>query len=85
MEKRGRPKSDEPSVRLRLGEGNIRLGVDPEIDELYKRIEALPRGTRFRTVMTWLITGSKMEAKLPNEDLSEIRQAADDIVDNFVF
>ena len=84
MAKRGRHKQETPSVRMRLGEGNIHLGVDKEMDALYYRLQNLPRGARFRTVCTWLITGAKMETRLPQDELEEIRQKVDDIIDNFV-
>ena len=82
---RGRHSNTTPSVRMRLGEGNIQLGQDKELDALYQRIQNLPRGTRFRTVCAWLITGAKMESHLPKEELDEIRQAAADIIENLVF
>lgn len=81
---RGRKKNETESTRMRLGEGNIILGQDKEIDALYYRIQELPRGTRFRTVLTWIISGSKMEHLLPEQDLEEIQQAVEDIIDNFV-
>lgn len=84
MKKRGRHSNPTPSVRMRLGEGNIQLGQDKDIDALYRRIQGLPRGTRFRTVCAWLITGAKMESHLPQEELDEIKQAAEDIIANFV-
>lgn len=81
---RGRHKNETPSTRLRLGEGNIILGQDPEMDALYRKIQELPRGARFRTVCGWLITGAKMESHLPQEEIEEIKQAVDDIIGNFV-
>jgi hypothetical protein len=60
MKRRGRRANLTPSVRMRLGEGNIQLGQDKDMDALYQRLQELPRGTRFRTVCAWLITGAKM-------------------------
>ena len=80
----GRPKNEKPSVRLRLGDGNIVLGRDPQMDALYEKIKALPRGMKFKTVAAWLITGAMMESALPAGDVEEIRKAADDIIASFV-
>ena len=80
----GRPKNEKPSVRLRLGDGNIVLGRDPQMDALYEKIKALPRGMKFKTVAAWLITGAMMENALPASDVEEIRKAADDIIASFV-
>jgi hypothetical protein len=73
------------SVRLRFGDGNIVPGVDPEMDKLYERIKKLPRGTKFRTVATWLLTGAMMEEALPPDQVDAMKQAADQIMANFVF
>lgn len=42
------------SVRLRFGDGNIVLGLDPQMDALYEKLQNLPRGTKFSTVAKWL-------------------------------
>jgi hypothetical protein len=81
----GRPKNERPSVRLRFGDGNVVLGRDPQMDQLYQRIKELPRGMKFQTVATWLITGAMMETTLPTSQVEAIRQAAEQIVANFVF
>lgn len=80
----GRPKNEIPSVRLRFGDGNIVLGRDPQVDELYEKITSLPRGTKFATVMKWLLTGAMMETALPPDDVAEMQKAAEDIMANFV-
>lgn len=80
----GRPRNEKPSVRLRFGDGYIQLGRDPEMDQLYERIRQLPRGTKFRTVATWLLTGAMMEVALPPNEVEEMRKAAEDIMANFV-
>ena len=80
----GRPRNETPSVRLRFGDGYIQLGQDPEMDRLYKRIQGLPRGTKFRTVATWLLTGAMMESALSSNDVEELQIAAEEIASNFV-
>ena len=80
----GRPKNETPSVRLRFGDGNIVLGRDPQMDELYEKIKNLPRGAKFQTVATWLLTGAMMEAALPPSEVEEMQKAAEDIIANFV-
>lgn len=72
------------SVRLRFGDGNIVLGLDPQMDELYEKIKNLPHGTKFRTVATWLLTGAMMETALEPDQVDEFKQAAEDIIANFV-
>ncbi len=81
---RGRPRNEKPSVRLRFGDGCIVLGQDPQIDALYEKIQALPRGTKFRTVARWLLTGAMMETALPSADVEKMQQAAEDIITNLV-
>jgi len=71
-------------VRLRFGDGFIQLGRDPEMDALYERIKNLPRGTKFKTVAAWLLTGAMMETALPQSEVEEIKKAAEDIIANFV-
>jgi hypothetical protein len=82
--KPGRPRNEKPSVRLRFGDGYIQLGQDPEMDRLYERIKSLPRGTKFRTVATWLITGAMMESALPSKEVEKMQRAAEDIIANLV-
>ena len=82
--KPGRPRNEKPSVRLRLGDGNLQLGQDPEMDRLYERIQSLPRGKKFRTVATWLLTGAMLENAIPSEDVEGMRKAAEDIIANLV-
>ena len=82
--KPGRPRNEKPSVRLRLGDGNIQLGQDSEMDRLYERIQSLPHGTKFRTVAMWLITGAMLENAMPSEDVEGMRKAAEDIIANLV-
>ena len=72
------------SVRLRFGDGNIVLGLDPEMDRLYEWIRSLPRGTKFKSVATRLLTGGMMETALPPDDVEEMRKAAEEIMANFV-
>jgi hypothetical protein len=82
--KPGRPKNTVPSVRLRFGDGFIQLGKDAEIDALYEWIKNLPRGTKFKTVATRLLTGTMMENALPPSEVEEMKRAAADIIANFV-
>jgi len=72
------------SVRLRFGDGNIVLGLDPQMDALFEKINSLERGTKFRTVATWLLTGAMMEVALPVDEVEEMKKAAADIMANFV-
>lgn len=84
MGRRGpQPRADK-ATRLILGDVRVRLGMDPEMDKLYARIMALPRGTRGRTVCAWLITGSKLEQAVPDQELAEMQQQAADMLDNLV-
>lgn len=80
----GRPRNETPSVRLRFGDGNIVLGRDPQMDELFKRITEIPRGLKFQTVAKWLLTGAMMETALPPSEVEEMKKAAEDIIANFV-
>ena len=82
--KPGRPRNEKPSVRLRLGDGSIQLGQDPEMDRLYERIQSLPHGKKFRTVTMWLLTGALLENAMPSEDVEGMRKAAEDIIANLV-
>ncbi len=86
--KRGKPSNMElygsDSVRLRFGDGNIVLGLDPQMDALFEKLKSLPRGTKFKTVATWLLTGSMMEVALPVDQVEEMRKAAEEIMANFV-
>jgi hypothetical protein len=72
------------SVRLRFGDGNIILGLDPQMDALFEKIKSLPRGMKFKTVATWLLTGAMMEVALPVDQVEEMRKAAEEIMANFV-
>lgn len=72
------------SVRLRFGDGNIVLGVDPAMDALYEKIHAIPRGLKFSTVAKWLLTGAMMETALPPTEVEEMQKAAETIMANFV-
>jgi len=72
------------SVRLRFGDGNIVIGLDPQMDALYEKINSLPRGMKFKTVAKWLLTGAMMETALPPDDVAEMQKAAEDIMANFV-
>lgn len=74
----------QPSVRMRLGDGNIVLGVDPAMDQLYEKINAIPRGLKFATVCKWLLQGAMMETALPPSDVEEMQKAAENIMANFV-
>ncbi len=82
--KPGRPKNRIPSRRLRFGDGRVVLGMDPQMDKLYERIKSLPRGIRFKTVTTWLLTGAMMEVTLPPSQVEEMQRAAQEILANFV-
>ncbi len=72
------------SVRLRFGDGNIVLGLDPAMDQLYEKITKIPRGLKFATVAKWLLTGAMMETVLPPDDVAEMQKAAEDIMKNLV-
>ena len=81
----GRPRNPVASKRLRFGDGNIVPGMDPQMDQLYERIQSLPRGMKFKTVATWLITGAMMETALPASQVDALKQAAEQVLANFVF
>jgi hypothetical protein len=72
------------SVRLRFGDGNIVLGLDPAMDQLYEKINAIPHGLKFATVAKWLLTGAMMETALPPTEVEEMQKAAENIMKNFV-
>ncbi len=82
--KPGRPRNKIRSVRLRFGDGKIVPGGDPHMDLLYERIKKLPRGLKFQTVATWLLTGAMMEVTLPPSQVEEMQRAAKEILANFV-
>jgi len=82
--KPGRRQNETPSVRLRLGDGYIRPGVDPEMDRLYEWLRSLPRGTKFKSVATRLLTGAMMEVAFPQDKVEEMKKAAEEIMANFV-
>ena len=82
--KAGRRRNEVSSVRLRLGDGYIRPGVDPEMDRLYEWLRSLPRGTKFKSVATRLLTGAMMEVALPQDKVEEMKKAAEEIMANFV-
>ena len=80
----GRPRNEKPSVRLDLGDGRIQLGKDPEMDKLYDWIQKLPRGKKFQSVATRLLTGALMESALPGSEVEQMKKAAEEIMANFV-
>lgn len=80
----GRPRNEKPSIRLRFGDGYIQLGQDPQMDALFQRLKSLPRGTKFKTVAAWLLTGAMMEVALPPNEVEEMKKAAEEIMANFV-
>lgn len=78
----GRPKLPYERRRLRLD------GYLPVDDPLLERIEGLPKGTRFPTVMRWLRMGKALE-EMPVEGVSDEQlrlqvEAAKEILDAFV-
>lgn len=84
MARRGRRPLAKSATRLILGDGRVRLGQDREMDALFHKISDLPRGTKFRTVCAWLISGARMEQHVPDDTVDEINQASMDLVGNLV-
>lgn len=77
----GRPKLPYERRRLRLD------GYLPVDDPLLAQLEALPKGTRFPTVMRLLRMGQALEqvrVDVSDEELREQVAAAKDIMDAFV-
>lgn len=77
-----RPKLPYKRKRLRLD------GYLPEDDPLLKQLEALPKGTRFPTVIRLLRAGQALEqvqVDVSDEELRLQVEAAKDIMDAFVF
>jgi hypothetical protein len=85
----GRPSNlalyGKSSVRLDFGDGRIVPGVDAQMDKLYEQIQKLPRGMKFKTIATWLITGAMMEQALPPSQVEAMKDAAAQVMMNFVF
>jgi len=79
-----RPKDKIPSVRLRLGDIFIKLGVDPKLDELYVYLKSLPRGTKGRTVLNRLLTGAVLEVLAEPSQVEKAKSAAVDILNMFM-
>lgn len=79
-----RRKDSIRSVRVRL-DGNLKPGVDPEVDKVLAWLASLPPRTKFPAVIARLIGGGMIEAMTVDDDqLARQVQAAKEIMANFV-
>jgi predicted nucleotidyltransferase len=80
-----RQKDLVPSVRLRLGDLNIKLGVDEKLDALYYELLELKKAKRAgRTVVKRLLTGSILETLAEPSQVEKAKSAAFDILSAFM-
>lgn len=81
----GRKKDAIPSVRLRLGDLNIKLGLDPKLDELYAELESISKTrNKGRTVLNRLLTGAILEVLVEPSQVEKAKNAAMDILNMFM-
>jgi hypothetical protein len=80
-----RRKDEIRSVRVRL-DGNLKPGVDAEVDKVLAWLDSLPPRTKFPAVIARLIGGGLLESMNVDDDalIKEQLQAAQDIMANFV-
>ncbi len=80
-----RKKDSVPSVRLRLGDLNIKLGMDPKLDALYAELESLSKSrSKGRTVLNRLLTGAILEVLVEPSQVEKAKSAAVDILNMFM-
>jgi hypothetical protein len=80
-----RKKDKIPSVRLRLGDLNIKLGVDPKLDALYEELNVLSKNrSKGRTILNRLLTGSILEVLAEPSQVEKAREAAVEILNMFL-
>lgn len=71
------------SERIRI-EGNLKRGVDADVDRLLAWLDGLPKGKRFSMVIQRLLMGGVLEAVVEDGDVEAARAAAARIVGSFV-
>lgn len=83
----GRPRDEVRSVRLRLGDLQIKPGADPKIDALFDELQILSKQKlKGRTVLTRLLTGKAMEtvtAETTGEEIARMMREAEDAAEKF--
>lgn len=80
-----RKKDAVPSVRLRLGDLNIKLGMDPKLDALYEELNQLSKSrNKGRTILNRLLTGSILEVLAEPSQVEKARSAAVEILNMFL-
>ena len=83
--KPGRTPDKVKSVRLRLGDLNIKLGVDPKLDALYYELLELKKSRMAgRTVLNHLLTGQILETMADQSQVAKAKSAAMDILGMFL-
>jgi hypothetical protein len=65
-------------------DGRLKRGVDPRVDALLERLDALPPKKRFPTVVQWLLMGRVMEDITTGGDVEAAMRAAQEIASAFV-
>lgn len=80
-----RRKDMVPSVRLRLGDLNIKLGKDPKVDALYYELLELKKHKRAgNEVLRRLLTGSILETSVEPSQVEKARADALEILNTFM-
>lgn len=80
-----RKKDVVPSVRLRLGDLNIKLGVDPKVDALYYELLALKKQRRAgNVILNRLLTGQILESSVEPSLVEKARADALEILNTFM-
>lgn len=83
--KPGRIPDKIKSVRLRLGDLNIKLGVDPKLDALYYEMLELKKSRLAgRTVLNRLLTGQILETMADQSQVEKAKVAALGILSMFM-
>jgi hypothetical protein len=80
-----RIKDKIPSIRMRLGDLNIKLGVDPKVDALYyELLELKKKRIAGPTILNRLLTGSILETLAEPSEVEKAKSAAVDILNMFL-
>jgi len=80
-----RIKDKVPSVRLRFGDLNIKLGKDPKVDALYyELLELKKKKLAGNTVLNRLLIGSILETLAEPSEVEKAKSAAVDILNMFL-
>lgn len=81
-----RKKDAVPSVRLRLGDLNIKLGMDPKVDALYYELLELKKQRRAgNVILNRLLTGQILEATAEPSVVEKAKADALEILNTFMF